>query len=94
MGEESLFMVLTENWNDMDIIEEIGSGAYGKVYEAVDSSGNRFTVKVISVPNENEIDLIKEKYGDEYEEACMGILQKIIKEIEIMRSAKDQDNYR
>mgnify|MGYP004725569573 CR=1 FL=1 len=92
MGEESLFMVLPENWNDMDITEEIGSGAYGKVYEAVDSSGNRFTVKVISVPNENEIGLIKEKYGDEYEEACMEILQKIIKEIEIMRSAKDQDN--
>ena len=92
MNGEKL-MSFTDRWKDLEVEEELGKGSYGSVCIVEDEEDNEFAIKTIPFPHEDSRKILHEKYNDkEYINYCKGQLQKNLKEIKMMKSAKDCPN--
>ena len=90
--------ILSEIWPDWTVEEQVGEGAFGKVYKAVRNDSDLTTyaaIKVISVPrNEAEIESLQAD-GISLVGAksyLQGIVSDFVNEIRLMESMKGTSN--
>lgn len=79
-----------------DLIEEIGHGKHGIVYKARDvESGGIAAIKIISLPNEEMLQVAKDQYGDNpamIENFVGQVAENFGNEIESMKRLRDVDS--
>ena len=87
-------MRLPAQWNNIEIIDEIGSGSYGTVYEAEDTvDGSSCAVKVIHIPqDDSEREYIRKTYGDTAREYYAGLVKELDAEIMLLEALHENKN--
>ena len=84
-------MKLPDSWSNLEITEQIGSGAYGTVYAAENiNTGEAFAIKVIRIPqDEAEADAVRRTQGDHAGEYYADMARAFASEFELLKALEE-----
>ena len=90
-GRKERIGMLPGKWKDWEVVEELGSGSYGTVYQ-IEKDDRTMAVKVIEIPQKNEYNQIMKEHGRDAEAYCRSIAQNFETEIRTLEMLRDCEN--
>lgn len=83
--------MLPGRWKDWEIVDDIGSGSYGTVYQ-IEKDDECKAVKIIEIPQKDEYNIIMKAHGKDAEAYCRSIAQDFEAEINTLMMLSDCEN--
>lgn len=83
--------MLPGKWKDWEILDEIGSGSYGTVYQ-IEKDDIEKAVKIIEIPKKEEMYILLNDHSMDAEAYCRSIAQDFETEIKTLKELQDCPN--